>query len=118
MRGRITLELKLSKEEELAYFGRYEEKRILEGKAAFYISVTPEAMGTVTLISTEVLEPLKDRKSKKEKKIEKLVEKIHKERKKKNKERGRKIQLTKRINKDKNENKTTTTDRRREDKKI
>lgn len=109
MRGRITLELKLSKAEELAYFGKYTEKRILEGKAAYYISVTPEIMGIVTLVSTEVLEPLKDRKSKKEKKIEKLVDIIQKTRKKKHKARGQKIKLTKRINKEKNAEKTSTT---------
>lgn len=110
MKGRITFELKLSKEAEKNYFGKYDEKRILEGKAGYYIEVTPEAMGTLTLISTEVLEPLRDRVSKKEKKIAKLVEKIHKERKKKNKERGKKIKLTKRINKEKKNARKETTD--------
>ena len=100
MKGRITIDLKLSKEEELAYFGKYTEKRILEGKAAYWISVTPEMMGVATLVSVEVLEPLRDRKSKKEKKIGELVVKIQKERKKKHKARGQKIQLTKRINKE------------------
>lgn len=96
MRGTITLEYHLSKAMELDYFGKYKEKDILESHAKYLISVTPETTGTLKLLSTEVIESLKDRKSKKEKKIEKVVERIEKERKRKNKARGKKIKAAKR----------------------
>ncbi len=83
MKGRITFEFKLSKESELRYFQKHSDKEVLDGKAQYYIEVTPESMGTLTLLSTEVLEPMRDRRSKKEKKIEKIVKRIKNEKRKK-----------------------------------